>query len=167
MSRYSEFFLASRASVVQLELMEVTHPDFSQPFRFVRNHADGVTVTLNEDEEDIFFQYYPAKVSAVGAKDDMDAAVRVILGDLGEVIPPEFDRVEEAGGWLIKPRVRYWVYRSDDLLEPIFGPLHLEVTTFNTNADGASFEAAAPRLNNIRTGERYLLDRFPMLRGYL
>lgn len=167
MSRYSEFFLNSRSSVVQLELVEVDHPDFSQPHRFVRNHADGVTVDLSPSELGVFFQFYPAKLSSVGAKDDLDAAVRVELGDLGEVIPSELDLVDEAGGWLIKPTVRYWVFRSDDLTQPIFGPLHLEVTTFNLNQDGASFEAGAPKLNIVRTGERYKLDRFPMLRGFL
>jgi hypothetical protein len=36
LSRYSEFFLNSRSSVAQLELIEVSHPDFSGPHRFVR-----------------------------------------------------------------------------------------------------------------------------------
>lgn len=167
MSRYSEFFLNSRASVVQLELVEVAHPDFSQPYRFVRNHADGVTVDLSDDEQGVEFVYYPARVSSVGAKDDLDAAIRVELGDLGELIPAELDAVDEAGGSLIKPTVRYWVFRSDDLSAPIFGPLQLEVTTFNFNAEGCSFQAEAPRLNLVRTGERYDLGRFPMLRGFL
>lgn len=167
MSRYSEFFLNSRASVVQLELIEVSHPDFTQPYRFVRNAADGVTVDLSEAEQGVFFQYYPAKVSSVGAKDDLDAAIRVELGDLGELIPEELDAVDGAGGGLTKPSVRYWVFRSDELGVPIFGPLNLEVKTFSFNSEGCSFQAEAPQLNLVRTGERYDLGRFPMLRGLL
>lgn len=164
---YADFFLNSRSNVVQLELLEIAHPDFTQPHRIVRNHADGVTVDLSDDELAVDFLYYPARVSSVGARDDLDAAIRVELGDLGEVVPVELDAVDEAGGTLIKPTVRYWVFRSDDLSAPIFGPLNLEVTNFNFNVDGASFEAQAPQLNINRTGERYKLDRFPMLRGFL
>jgi hypothetical protein len=167
MSAYSEFFLNSRASVVQLELLEVSHPDFLQTHRIVRNAAAGVTVDLSDDERGVHFIYYPAQVSSTGARDDLDSAIRVQLGDLGEVLPAEFDAVDAAGGFLIKPRVRYWVFRSDALSNPIFGPLNLEVTTFSFNSQGSSFEAQAPRLNLNRTGERYKLDRFPMLRGFL
>lgn len=165
MSDYSEFFLNSRASILQLELIEVTHPDFTQPYRIVRNHADGVLATV--DGEPTQFDYYPARVSSIGSRDNLDAGVKVELGDLGEVVPPELDAVEEAGGMLTKPRVRYWVFRSDDLTAAIFGPLVLEVSTFSFAVDGASFEARAPKLNVNRTGERYKLDRFPMLRGFL
>jgi hypothetical protein len=167
MSRYSEFFLNSRATVVQLELLEVSHPDFSAPYRFVRNARDGVTVDLSDTEQEVFFQFYPAKVSSIGTRDDLDAGIRIELGDLGEIIPDELDNVDRAGGWLIKPEVRYWVFRSDDLTAPIYGPLTLEVDTFNFSYEGAAFEAQAPRLNMNRTGERYKLDRFPMLRGFL
>lgn len=167
MDELADFFLNSRASVVQLELVEVTHPDFTQPYRFVRNNAYGVTVDLSAEEEAVDFVYYPARITAVGAKGDLDAAIRVELGDLGELIPAEFDEIDEAGGGLIKPAVRYWVFRSDQLGAPIYGPLRLEAPTFNLNADGASFQASAPRVNINRTGERYDLNRFPMLRGWI
>lgn len=167
MSRWSEFFLGSDVVVVQLELIEVTHPNFLQAHRFVRNAGEGVTVDLADDELAVFFQYYPARVTSLEARDDLEAAIRVELGDLGEIIPEELDEVDDAGGFLTKPQVRYWVFRSDDLSEPVFGPLRLEVTTFNFNQQGAAFEATAPHLNVTRTGERYILDRFPMLRGWL
>jgi hypothetical protein len=167
MSRLSEFFLNSRSRIVQLELIEVTHPSFSQPYRFVRNCVEGVTVDLSDTEQDIFFQFYPAKVSAVGSRDDLDAGVQIQLGDLGEIIPEEIDNVDEAGAMLTKPAVRYWVYRSDDLTSPMYGPLHLEAPTFTLDYQGAAFQAQAPQVNNTSTGERYKLDRFPMLRGFL
>jgi hypothetical protein len=45
MSAYSEFFLNSRSSVVQLELLQISHPDFSKDYRIVRNSVNGVTVS--------------------------------------------------------------------------------------------------------------------------
>lgn len=164
---YIDYFLNSRSSVVQLELLEVNHPSFSQPYRIVRNAADGVTVDLSPAEEGVEFTYYPARVSSVGAKGDLDAAIRVELGDLGEIIPLEVDRVRDQARFHVKPSVRFWAFRSDDLSGPIFGPLALEVREFTFNHEGARFEAIAPSLNSIRTGERYNLDRFPMLRGFL
>lgn len=167
MSRYAEFFLASRADVVQLDLIEISHPDFSQVYRIVRNAVDGVTVNLGPGEEAAFFQWYPIGLSAIGATDDMDAALRIEFADLGEVIPEELDRIDEAGGWLIKPAVRYWSFRSDDLTAPLIGPLELEIGEMGGNDTGTGFEARAPQINASRTGERYTLDRFPMLRGAL
>lgn len=166
MSDYSEFFLSSRSSVVQLELIEVSHPSFSQDYRVVRNAVNGVTVTL-ETLAEATFDYYPLRITSQGARDDLDQAFRIDLGDLGEVLPKELDAVAEADTFSTKPTVVYRTYRSDDLTKPLFGPLRLEVDTFSFKAEGSSFVARAPRLNDTGTGERYSLDRFPMLRGLL
>ena len=45
MSAYSEFFLNSRSSVVQLELIQISHPSFTKDYRLVRNAVNGVTVS--------------------------------------------------------------------------------------------------------------------------
>lgn len=167
MGLYSEFFLNSRRDVVQLDLVEITHPDFTQPYRIVRNAPRGVTVDLSDDEPAVPFVYYPARVTQQGARDDLDSAIQVDLGDLGEVIPGEVDAVAEAGGFEIKPQMRYWTFRSDMLTAPIFGPIDLEIPSFSFTEEGASFEARAPSLNSSKTGERWTLDRFPMLRGFV
>ena len=167
MSTYTAYFLNSRSNVVQLELVELSHPNFSQPYRIVRNAADGITVDLSPTELAVPFVYYPAKVEQLGARDDLDSAIRMDLGDLGEVVPDEIDRVAEAGGFMTKPGVRYYTFRSDQLTAPMFGPIHLEVPSISFNEDGASFEARAPALNSTKTGERLTLDRVPMQRGFL
>ena len=166
MSDYSEFFLNSLSSVVQLELLEITHPDFTQDYFIVRNAVNGVTVTL-EDSTVQAFEYYPLKITPVGTRENLDFGVRVDLGDLGEVLPVELDAVALAAGYGTKPTVKYRTYRSDDLTAPLYGPVTLEVENFSFTRDGASFEAKAPSLNISETGERYSYDRFPMLRGYL
>lgn len=166
MSAYSEYFLNSESSVVQLETIEISHSAFTQPYYIVRNATLGVTVTL-EDDTDQEFTYYPLKVTPLSSLDNLDQSIRIDLGDLGEVLPLELDAVSDALGFSEKPVVKYRIYRSDDLSAPLVGPLLLEVTTFTFSREGSSFEAQAPSLNINRTGEAYKIARFPMLRGFL
>jgi hypothetical protein len=87
MSDLANYFLASRRDVVGLELLEVTHPNFTKAYRIVRNAADGVVVDLSPAEQGVPFEYYPARFQAKGARDDLDFAITINLGDLGEVMP--------------------------------------------------------------------------------
>lgn len=166
MSDYVEFFLNSKSSVVQLELLEVSHPNFTKIYRVVRNAIQGVTVTL-ENGEAAFFSYYPLQIEMGSTRDDMDQMINFNLGDLGELLPKELDEVRRLDGFAVKPAVKYRTYRSDDLSLPMLGPIVLEVETFAFNREGVSFEAKAPSLNVTRTGELYKFDRFPMLRAFL
>jgi len=166
MPDYSTFFLNSLSSVVQLETLEITHPNFSQDYFIVRNATNGVTLTL-EDLSSQEFIYYPLKITAVGTRENLDFGVRVDLGDLGEVLPVELDNVATAAGYGTKPVVKYRTYRSDDLTAPLYSPVTLEIENFSFTRNGCSFEAKAPSLNISSTGETYSLDRFPMLRGFL
>lgn len=166
MSSYAEFFLNSSSSVVQLELIEIQHPNFTKTYRVVRNAVRGVTVTL-ETNAVAAFDYYPLKIENNGAKDDLDQSFTITLGDLGEVLPKELDSVASADGFSVKPVVTYRTYRSDDLTKPLFGPVLLEVESFAFNREGSTFTAKAPSLNINKTGELYKLERFPMLRGFL
>lgn len=167
MTAYADFFLNSKSSVVQLELLSISHPNFSKTYRIVRNAKDGVTVT-HEDGGVFFYEGAACKIRPHGARDDLDHYLEITFGDLGELIPKEMDLVMAApGGMQIKPTVRYRVYRSDQLTSPLHGPLTLEVASFSFNKEGASFEARAPALNLTRTGQIYSMVRFPMLRGFI
>lgn len=165
MSDYDAFFLSSPASVVELELFEIEHPSFTQVYRYVRNATEGVTVTLEDDSVESF-TYLPMRVRPTGSSDDLDQTLRFELGDLGEVLPTELDAVLSTNGARIRPTVRYRVYRSDDLTQPLFGPILMEVPSMSFAA-GCTFEARAPSLNVNRTGELYRIDRFPMMRGLM
>jgi hypothetical protein len=166
MTTYAEFFLNTKASVVQLELLEISHPNFSQVYRIVRNSVQGVTVKL-ETGSTVNFQYYPLQVKNNGSRDDLDQSISFTLGDLGEILPKELDAIAQAKGFGVKPKVVYRTYRSDDLTAPLFGPINLEVESFAFNREGVTFNAKAPSLNVNKTGELYTLERFPMLRGFL
>ncbi len=165
MTSYAQFFLNSRSSVVQLETLEISHPNFTKIYRVVRNAVKGVTVTL--ENETVVFDYYPLRIQNNGSKDDLDQSFTITLGDLGEVLPVELDSVTSAQGYGVKPIVKYRTYRSDDLTRPLFGPVLLEVESFAFNREGSTFTAKAPSLNVNKTGELYKLERFPMLRGFL
>lgn len=162
---YAEFFLNSRSDVVEFELLELSHPAFMQTHRVVRNSREGVTVTLDGTQQT--FQYYPVRIDEQTTRDNLDFSLKLSFGDLGEVLPAEMDAVEEADGYATKPTIRYIIYRSDDLTAPIFGPLILEAKAFTFNRDGATFDAKAPDLNVLKTGELYRFNRFPMLKGFL
>ncbi|MDO8683966.1 MAG: DUF1833 family protein [Armatimonadota bacterium] len=166
MSAESEFFLGSRSSVVQLDLIEISHTSFSQVYRLVRNAVNGVTVTL-ETGASAVFSYYPMRFKKAGFADDLDFAIQIEFGDLGAIVPTEIDLVAAADTFLTKPSVVYRTYRSDDLTAPLVGPINLSAEAFSMNSTGCSFRAAAPSLNITKTGENYEIERFPGLRGFL
>jgi hypothetical protein len=168
---YSQFFLNTSSSIVQLELLEISHSSFSQTYRIVRNAINGVTVTL-EDASVHTFAYYPVKIVPTGSNNDLDQVLQVQFGDLGQVVPLEVDRVllTSSGGLptsVTKPTLLYRTYRSDDLTEPLAGPYRFQVNNIAFQKEGATLQCTAPRLNLNRTGEIYSMDRFPMLRGFL
>lgn len=166
MSNYTDFFLKCKSSIVQLELLEISHPNFSKVYRLVRNATNGITVKL-EDGVFYIFDYCPLKISASNEQDNLDQTIKIQLGDLGEIVPTEIDLVELGNGYATKPILKYRTFRSDDLNNVLYGPLVLEIKQFTCNRDGALFEASAPSVNNNKTGEIYSIDRFPMLRGLL
>lgn len=164
---YIEFFLNSKSSIVLVECIELIHPNFSQTHRVVRNATRGIEVRHTEDDEWYDYTYYPLKIERNGSLEDLDFGFRIDLGDLGGNLQLEVDRIANADGFQTKPRCVFRGYRSDDLTNPIEGPLELEVVELAFNADGAQFDAVAPYKNISSTGEIYELNRFPMLRGFL
>lgn len=166
MSNYSAFFLNTSASVIQLELVEISHPNFSKVYYIVRNAISGVTVVL-EDLSTHTFDYYPLSIKPTGTTNDLDQTIQVLVGDLGDIIPLELDLVAVASGFSVKPTLKYRTYRSDDLSHVLLGPLVYQVDNISFQEDGATLSASVPRLNLNQTGELYTLDRFPMLAGFL
>jgi hypothetical protein len=89
------FFLNSGSNVVQLDLIELAHPNFTKTYRIVRNAVAGVTVTL-EDTTVKTFDYYPVRLVPTGSKNDLDQTLEVTFGDLGTILPQELDRIIRA-----------------------------------------------------------------------
>lgn len=163
MSEASEFFLGSAPSVVRFDTLEISHPDFSQTYRLVRNSGPG-GITADGDD----YEYCPMRVLPIASTDDLVQALSVTLGDVGEIIATEIEAVWEANGMNTRPALTYRAFRSDDLDAPIAGSERvLEIASVTTTREGASFEAQAPELNASRTGILYTVEEFPMLRGFL
>lgn len=162
MTTAAEFFLSSSTGVVRLDTIEISHPDFSQTYRLVRNAPAGITA----DGDD--YEYCPMRVLPIASTDDLVQALSITLGDVGEIIAKEIEAVWEANGMNERPTLTYRAFRSDDLAAPIAGSERvLEIASVTTTREGASFEAQAPELNASRTGILYALEDFPMLRGFL
>lgn len=166
MSAYAAYFLGSKSNVVYLETLEISHPAFTRTYYIVRNAIGGITATT-ENGTSRTFEYYPLRIRPTSSQDDLEQAVDVDLGDIGEILPAELDAIANAGLMKTKPLVVYRAWRSDDLTAPIAGPYNLEMPDLSSNHEGSTFKARAASLNTNRTGELYRLDRFPMLRGFL
>lgn len=161
MSDLTEYFLNRSSSVGKFETLEISHPSFSKIYRIVRNHRLGITA---EGED---YEYYPLSITSIGSRPNLDSGFKIVMGDLGEVVPTELDLVADEDAFDVKPTVIWRTYRSDDLTQPLQGPLTLEIKDFAFKKEGCSFEARAPNLNNNRTGENYSVTRFPSMRGIL
>lgn len=164
--RYIEFFLNSKRDIVQVETFEISHPSFSDVFYLVRNAIKGFTAQL-ETSELVTFEYVPMQISASGIKDDMDEKIELTIGDVGEILPQQIDLMSQDDSFDVMPSLVYRVYRSDDITSPMLGPVRLEITEITFKKEGSLIVARAPRFNVNKTGERYTIERFPMLRSCL
>lgn len=166
MDLYTDFLLNSASDIVKLETIEIDHPSFLTPYFVVRNNTQGFTAKI-ENGESIFFEYIPMRITENSAQGDLDYALQIQFGDLGERLPFDFDRIFRDANFFIEPTLIYRSYRSDNLEQPMQGPIELKIKTFNFDQLGALFEARADRGNSQKTGELYTLDRFPMMRAFL
>lgn len=167
MSELSEFFFTAPPAVVRLQLLEISHPNFSASYKVVRNAVGGVAVIHEDASGPHTYDYFPMEIRTMGSTGSMDQELEVTLGDLGEILPQELDNVREANGMQTKPTVIYREYSSADLLEPLFGPFTLLVNSIAFNKTGCIFTAKPVAFNRGRTGEVYDVGRFPMLRGFV
>lgn len=163
--RYIDYFLKARSDVGQLDTIQLSHPNFTKDYYLVRNHLKGFTATLEDGVTLKFFEYVPMQIGKGSVKDDLDQTIDITLGDVREILSMELQNVKANNGFSIKPTLVYRTYRTDDLSRPLFGPVILEVADFQFTKKGASFQAKAPSLNVVKTGELYTLERFKMLRG--
>jgi hypothetical protein len=165
-SDYSQYLLSSTVNIAQLETIEISHPNFAATHYFVRNHTGGVTVTL-ENGNNQAFSYLPMQIVEQGSTNDLDYSLSIELGDLGESFPDDLDAIIEADGLFDEPTIIYRTYRHDNLSFPMVGPIELKIKSLSFTKTGVSFEAAADYSNTQKTGELYTLARFPMLRSFL
>lgn len=163
---YATYFLNSDVSVVKLDTIEISHPNFSQTYYVVRNNRAGVTVTLENSQEQAF-EWYPFLLKDTTITQTLEYGIEVSFGDLGEIIGKEIQNIRLADNMVTPPTVIYRAYASNHLTAPMIGPIVLEMFNPATKKVGTTFVARPPNVNRSGTGEVYTFDRFPMLRGTL
>lgn len=182
MSDLSEYYLGSSPSVMEIELLEIEHFRFDPTvFRFCSNasHMDlsstdafgnpkrGVIVTHEGGAGPFEYEFAPIKIEKLGSGTDMDQSLRVTLGDVGEELPQQLDRVDFFNANTVKPTVRYRTYRSDNLTAPLTEvPVILEIKRVMMSKQGSAFEAVSPYLNVGRTGIVYTVRDFPTMKAF-
>lgn len=162
-----EYYLKGDPEEVRLALIEVTHPSFLHAYRYVQNHAYGVSVK-HEDGAWYEYAYSPITVKKSKADDDLDQSITIGVGDLGEHLPDDIDRLRASDQHAnIKPTLNYREYLLSNLEKPVLSVLGLEVSDWQPSKEGSVFVCKAKELNLTRTGLTYNLDKFPLLRGFL
>lgn len=157
-----DYFLRGNPDDVRLMLVEVTHPAFANAHRYVQNHSDGVTVG------GAYYAYAPIGIKKSNVNDDLDQSITVTVGDLGQALTDDLDRVRADEQYLkIKPVLNYYEYLLSNLNAPALSVTGLEVTDAQFAKEGVAFVCRAKQLNLTKTGLIYSLDKFPTLRGFL
>lgn len=162
----TEYLLKSENVIVQFETIEISHPAFTKTYRFVRNNVNGITATL-ETEEEVEFPYIPMNIDETNNSGDLDYAFTITIGDIGEIFPDELDLIYESEDFFNEATMIYRTFRSDDLSQPLIGPIKLKIKTFIFDQISVSLVGTTLATNLNKTGEIYTLNRFPMTRAFL
>lgn len=166
MEELIDFFLNTNSNIFAYQTVEITHSAFTQDYYLVRNNSNGITAT-DENSISKFFQYCPLRLVLGGQKTTTENFIELELGDLGEIISAEIENIKALGDFTEYPQFTYRSFRSDDLTQPLEGPITLLLSDVALSEEGAKIKARSINLNTNRTGENYTLERFPMLRALL
>ena len=168
MPDYTSFFLDSSSGVVPLECVEISHPDFEQPFRYVKNDVNGVTVKHAVSGPNVEYVYQPMSIQRSTVTNALDQKLALTIGDVDDELIEAVISARLGENWNQRPQVKWRLYRDDDLSSPMVELQTLEVASLSKDGTGnCTFDAKAPELNSVKTGETYSLERFPLLRGMI
>jgi hypothetical protein len=114
----AEFLFTSSTSSIQLQLIEIYHPDFTQTYRIIKNKiSTAATVLVAHDDltAPVDYTYYPVQIKCLGTTNSLDQKLEVTFGDLGQILPAEVARLRTRNGSRIKPTLTYREYDSSIL----------------------------------------------------
>lgn len=164
MDELIEFHLNSSPSVSYFECIEISHSLWPFPLRYVTNNAYGLYVK-HENSDESRYVYMPLKISKGATSDNLDQKISITTGDLGQVVPSLLKIIRDAESDE-NPKVIYRSYMSTNLDKPLEVINGLEVEQSSRDYQGATFEAAAQRLNNTGTGLENNSDIFPSNKAF-
>lgn len=166
------YFLQGNPNDVLLQCLEISHPAFSDVYRFVVNKSDGFTVHIKNADNSItdhFFEFLPAEVTLGKSQDNLDNTLNVKVGDLGDLFKQEILNVrthEDVKVRMTKPSVVYSEWLLSDPTKVYFAIQNLEIAAYKIDVNGASFSCQARKVNGRKTGVTYNLNDFPCMRGF-
>ncbi|OOW08596.1 DUF1833 family protein [Acinetobacter sp. MF4640] len=157
MGDYTSFFLNNHGGAVVLECLEITHPSFNEPARFIKNDTDGVIA------EGQSYEYQPMSIKRNNVSNDLEQQLSITLADMEDHF---FKQVINTMDSNTRPSVVFKLFSDQDLEMPLMTMQKLEIASLSKDSAGlATFDAQAPELNSVKTGRIYTLEDFPLLRG--
>lgn len=157
MDDYTSFFLNNHGGAVVLECLEITHPSFNEPARFIKNDTDGVIA------EGQSYEYQPMSIKRNNVSNDLEQQLSITLADMEDHF---FKQVISTMDSNTRPSVVFKLFSDQDLVTPLMTMQKLEIASLSKDSAGlATFDAQAPELNSVKTGRIYTLEDFPLLRG--
>lgn len=159
---YTSFFLNSSSQVMKLECVEIDHPSFTKPFRFVKNNVNGLIVS--ENSKQVHYEYQPMSIQRSTVSNDLDQKLALTLADVDDQFIQSVVAARLGEHWNVRPSLKWRLYRSDDLTRSMISLQTLQVADLSKDATGkCTFDAKAPELNNSKTGEIYNREKFKLL----
>lgn len=157
---YVAFYLNTSTQVVPIECVEIQHPSFPQPFRFVKDEFGGGSTVLQGQT----YEYKPMRIDRSNVTNDLDQKFSLTLEDLDDVLFSTLNAIPFES--TVNPTFKYFIFRSDDLDEPLAEMQTLDIASFSKDSTGLlTFDAEAPVLNNAKTGQVYTVEDYPLLQG--
>lgn len=160
MSNYASFYLDAPGSIVQLECIEISHPSFSQVYRYVRNDEDGIIAGGNA------YLYQPMSIKRNNVTNDLEQTSSITFADMDDALAKAVKSIQTSKWPRQRPKFVMKIFRDDDLDQPMDQLQTLEIPTVSKDSEGLmTFDAQAPELNSSRTGLLYNFKDYPLLRG--
>lgn len=160
MTDYTAFFLDNSGGVMQLECLEISHPSFSQIFRYVRNDQDGLIIN------GAMYKYQPMSIQRANVTNDLEQKLSVTIADIEDELMSVMRNIRSSAYPRVKPKAVLKIFRDDDLTAPMIEMQTLEIPAISKDGSGLmTFEAQAPELNSVKTGKLYTFEDYPLLKG--
>lgn len=176
-----EYFMTQPTNQPEIETLEFSHKGFTKRYLFSYQAEYGqVNIKAKlETGESVEFEYRPITVTQTSSDISLDQSFDFGFGDMNKTAMDELTRAREYNerNKLTPshpdyfPKIVYRLYNYLYLDEPLkVIDLEFKRGAFKKDdSDGMVFAgtAAAPTVNNNRTGETYNLTDVPMLQGFI
>lgn len=161
MSDYTSFYLNASGAIAEVNCIEITHPTFSF---YLQSFDDEGFHVVHEDGQKTFYEYLPMQIDRSNVNNDLDQIVKMTIHDFDDRLIDAYKNLPDKKPVIFKQRI----YRDDNFQSPMIVIQTLHITSMSNDSKGnVTFEAKAPELNSVKTGDVYSFEQFPLLRGTL